>query len=68
MELNELRKTRGEQLKAQREVGNISKSQLSRRSGISRSTIDRIENGEGSWNIDTELLYIKHCEKNIKCS
>ena len=68
MEINELRKKRGAQLKEKRESSNISKSQLSRRTGISRSTIDRIENGKGSWNIDTELLYIKHCEKNIKCS
>lgn len=58
-----LRKVRGERLKKYRLAANVSKSELSRRSGLARQTIDKIESGEEGWLIDSELVYLQYLKK-----
>jgi predicted transcriptional regulator len=41
----------------------ITKSDLSRKSGLSRACIDRIESGIKPWNVDSEIIYIETLNK-----
>lgn len=62
-EFLELRKVRGARLKKVRLAAGISKLELSRRSGLARQTIDKIESGEEGWLIDSELVYLQYTKK-----
>jgi transcriptional regulator with XRE-family HTH domain len=49
---------KGRFLANKRISANITKKALSLKTGLSRNTIDRIENGSTSWTVDTEMLYL----------
>jgi DNA-binding XRE family transcriptional regulator len=55
--LSKERKVRALALRQVRLKRGMSKISLSRKSGLTRWTIDRIEAGEKSWNIDSEIIY-----------
>jgi transcriptional regulator with XRE-family HTH domain len=57
VEIQALRKKRAENLKALRSSKKISKAKLSRITGLSRHTIDKIEGGNDAWVIDSEIIY-----------
>jgi len=56
--LFEERRKRSKYLKDLRENADISKKKLSRTSGLDKSTIIRMEKGEESWTIDSEIQFI----------
>jgi DNA-binding XRE family transcriptional regulator len=56
--LSSLRIKKALQLRALRMQSKMTKSALSRKSGLNRNTIDRIESGSGPWNVDSELIYL----------
>lgn len=53
------RKLRSNALKEAREKAGVTKMELSAKSNITRKTIDRIESSRGSWNVDTEIMYMQ---------
>jgi DNA-binding XRE family transcriptional regulator len=53
-----LRKIKSAEIKQSRIAANICKVRLAKESGLSRPTIDRIENGEEPWSVDSEILYV----------
>lgn len=57
-ELKILRTQRGQLLMLMRHKKKISKSMMSRKSGLKRPTIDNIESGNKSYNINSYLIYI----------
>ena len=62
--LTSIRIKRAEYLRSTRIESNITKSDLSRKSGLSRKCIDRIESGIKPWNVDSELIYIETLNKS----
>lgn len=58
------RKKRGEALMFTRKKLGLSKLALANKSGLSRPTINRIENGTGSWSIETEIIYVNALQIN----
>ena len=56
-QLNQQRKHRSLLLKAMRTSKGISKSKLSKISGLAKDTIARIESGDKDWNIGSEIIY-----------
>ena len=66
IELQNLRKQRGEALKMARKMAKLTKSKLSELTGLSRVTIANIEAGKTSWTIDTEMIYLSPINENIK--
>ena len=57
LSLTHNRKQRALQLRSLRINAKFSKSSLARKSGLSRPCIDRIESGETSWDVDSEIIY-----------
>lgn len=53
-----LREKRAAELKKLRKQKRITQEKLSQLAGITRSTISKLENGEDSWNADSEMLYL----------
>lgn len=53
------RKQRALQLRSLRLSAKFTKSAFSRKSGLSRPCIDRIESGKNSWDVDSEIIYIE---------
>lgn len=53
------RKKRAFELKQIRLEKGISRKTLAKISGLSRTTIIRIENGTIGWNIDSEIIYFE---------
>jgi len=64
IELSDLRKKRASALLFARKRLRITKLKLSQVTGLSRPTIDRIESGEYSWSIDTEMIYLSGLKLN----
>ena len=64
IELSTLRKKRAAALLFTRKKLKITKLKLSQQTGLSRPTIDRIESGEYSWSIDTEMIYLSGLHLN----
>lgn len=64
IELSTLRKKRAAALLFTRKKLKITKLKLSQQTGLSRPTIDRIESGEYSWSIDTEMIYLSGLNLN----
>lgn len=63
-ELEQMRKKRGLALSIARRGLKVTKAAFSKKTGLSRPTIDRIENGAGSWTIETELIYLSGLKLN----
>lgn len=63
MNINQLRQQRSAELKKMRTDKNVGKFEMSQLSGLHPATIYRIESGEVSWNIDTEIIYIETLKK-----
>lgn len=61
--LTSRRKARANNLRLIRMSYEITKSDLSRKSGLSRACIDRIESGIKPWNVDSEIIYIETLNK-----
>lgn len=59
MDINPIRKKRAVELKQMRIEKCVNRKQMSEISGLSRTTIIRIENGRIGWNIDSELIYFE---------
>lgn len=57
-DLQFFRKLRSNALKEAREKAGFTKPGFSTKTGLTRETLDRIENGRGSWNADTEIIYL----------
>jgi DNA-binding XRE family transcriptional regulator len=57
--LSTLRIKRALQLRAFRIQSKMTKSALSRKSGLCRNCINAIESGSKPWNIDSELIYLE---------
>ena len=58
-DLTRERKRRGEIFKNARELRKITLKELSRRTGVARHTIRKIEDGRSSWSVDTEIILMK---------
>ena len=65
-ELFKWRKIRAEDLKNKRLQAKLSVAKLAELSGVDRKTIFRIEKGEISWMIDTEILLLSILRYNKK--
>lgn len=65
MKIDPIRKRRAEELKQMRLEKGVSQEYLSTISGLSRTTIIRIENGKIGWNIDSEILYFEAIKNTV---
>jgi len=59
MNTKDLRKKRSEELKKIRKAKRVSITELHKMSGLGRDTISNLENGDNSWNADTEIIYLE---------
>jgi transcriptional regulator with XRE-family HTH domain len=73
MNINSIRKQRASELKNFRLENNLSRQALQRLSGLSRTTIIRIENGTIGWTVDSEIIYFEtlknynqSCKKELR--
>jgi transcriptional regulator with XRE-family HTH domain len=62
-EIRGLRKKKSDELKALRLSKNITKSKISRETGLSRHTINRLEGGEEDWSMTSEIIYRQALDK-----
>jgi transcriptional regulator with XRE-family HTH domain len=65
-DLSTARQRRGQKLKDGRLRLGLNKKQFSEKTGLTRVTINKIENGTGSWSIDSELIYLNYLAENCK--
>lgn len=59
MDISAIRIKRGNELRSYRIEKRLTQLQLSQLSGLTRSTIIKIESGLIGWNIDSEILYFE---------
>jgi DNA-binding XRE family transcriptional regulator len=59
MKIDPIRKKRAYELKQARIEKGINRVELSELSGLSRTTIIRIETGSIGWNVDSEIIYFE---------
>ena len=59
MDVEPIRKRRSRELRLMRVDCNITQVQLSALSGLTQSTISKIERGIVSWSIDNEIIYFE---------
>lgn len=59
MKIEPIRKQRAAELKQLRIEKGVNRVQLQQLSGLSRTTIIRIENGTIGWNVDSEIIYFE---------
>jgi transcriptional regulator with XRE-family HTH domain len=65
MNVEPYRKMRSRELRLMRVDCKITQVQLSALSGLTQSTISKIERGIVSWSIDNEILYFETLKKYI---
>lgn len=65
MKIDPIRKKRSEELRQMRLDKGVSQEYVSTISGLSRTTIIRIENGTIGWNIDSEILYFETLKNTV---
>ena len=63
-ELRKIREKRAACLIMLRTHLRISKTKLSQVTGLSRVTIDKIENAKSSWSLETEAIYLSGLKLN----
>lgn len=60
IDLLKARKLRAEALKTARTEAGINKNTMATNMGISRRTLDNIENNHLFWGVDVEIMYLHH--------
>lgn len=65
MDIEPLRKVKSRQLRLFRIECNVTQVQLSALSGLTQSTISKIERGLVSWSIDNEIIYFETLKKYV---
>jgi len=66
MKLDPIRKQRASELKQMRLEKGINRVELAALSGLSRTTIIRIETGSIGWNVDSEIIYFQTILNYVK--
>jgi DNA-binding XRE family transcriptional regulator len=66
MKIDPIRKKRAGELRQLRIEKGINRVELSTLSGLSRTTIIRIETGTIGWNIDSEIIYFETIMNYLK--